>query len=142
MKMDSSELKWVKQASLESLFNLYGERQERLITRFPTNLGSNKRWKNLKVSTWSRNFYWSCTYSWATWNFQGGNNRCYKCNFWKSKNRFKKNCRSTCWEWALECSVYERRISCEICNHFANSLSKKEGSLFQQPNCYYFWPSQ
>ncbi len=45
--------------------------KRRPITRFPANLGNNRGWKNLKSSTWSRNSYWSGTYSWATWNFQG-----------------------------------------------------------------------
>jgi len=31
--------------------------KRRLITRLLTNLGSNKGWKNSKVSTWSRDFH-------------------------------------------------------------------------------------
>ncbi len=77
---------------------------------------------NSKVSTWSRNFNWSSTYSWTTWNFQGRNSRCCKCNFWKSQNHLEKDCRSTCfcWKWTMECSKHEKRISCQIWSYFNN----------------------
>jgi hypothetical protein len=61
MKMDSNELKWARRTSLESMFNLswitLGEPVQLVmdntkrgpITRLPTNLGSNTRWKISKV---------------------------------------------------------------------------------------------
>ncbi len=36
----------------------------RYVTRLPTNLGSDKRWKNSKASTWSKDSHGLGTYSW------------------------------------------------------------------------------
>ncbi len=58
MKMDSNEVKWAKQASLESLFNLwlFNFAMKGPIPSFFTNLGRNGGWKNPRTSAWSRNF--------------------------------------------------------------------------------------
>jgi hypothetical protein len=77
-----------------------------LVTRFFTNLGRIEGWKNPRTSAWSRNFNWLNIYSWTTWDFQGRNNRCYKCNLWRSKNCFEKYYKSN-EQWRVICMKEE-----------------------------------
>ncbi len=52
--------------------------------------------------------------------------------FDKAKIVLKKNSKPTClcWKWTMVCNSHERLISCQISNHFANSLSKRMISVF------------
>jgi len=57
MKMDSNELKWVKQAWFGGPIQpMVDYATRRPIIRIFTNLGSNEGWKNSRENMWSRNF--------------------------------------------------------------------------------------
>ncbi len=132
MKMDSNKLKWARWAGLE-YSTCSGQRQKK--TCYETSYEPRKQWKmeEFKGEYMVKRFTLIRYLVMHNLEFPKKNSRCCKCNFWGNKNHLKKNYKSTClcWEWTMECSVHERGISCEICNHFINYLSKKEVSLFQ-----------
>ncbi len=133
IKMNTNKFKWVRWVNLEDLFTLqWIAPWEDLLQEFFTNMGKTRGWKNPRTSVWLKKFDWLSTYSWATWNFPRRCSRCYKCNIWRRKNHFEEDYKSTCFcgKWTMECSSHERRISCEICSHFANNLPTKEVSVF------------
>ncbi len=63
MKMDSNKLKWAPCQFREPIQLAMENAKRRPITRLPTNLQSNGRWKNLRASMWLRDSHLSGTYS-------------------------------------------------------------------------------
>jgi hypothetical protein len=100
----------------------------RHVITFFTNLGRIGRWKNPRTSVSSKKYNRLDIYSWTTLDLKGRNNRCYKCNLWKNKNHFEKDCKSTClcWKWIMECSSHEGKCHAKFVI-FCKCFTKKNG---------------
>jgi hypothetical protein len=90
--------------------------------------GKNWNMEESKDKCVVKNNNWLSIYSWTTWDFQGRSSRCYKCNLWRGKNHFEKDCNSTClcWIWTMECSLHEGKCYARYVI-FCKFFTKKSG---------------